>query len=290
MANRKDTLAALAKLMEKIDVGMLTTIGPQGHLVSRPLSTQDVAFDGERVWFFTSARSPKVGEIRRNAKVNLAYASKDRNTYISAAGEASINRDQARIDLYWNDAMKAFFPKGRHDPDLTLIEVALRSIEYWDGPSSWIGKAITFVAARVTGNDDLMGENRIVDVATGRSRKAPGSDTGAGTRASSQRKVAGTLNRTAVRKPAAKKKAAGSAKAAPRKAAKRKAVAKTRTLKRQTARVRKATVTGAAPTKAIAKRASKAKAGTPAKAAAKRSPASARARGQAEAQRRTRQR
>jgi general stress protein 26 len=176
MTTRKQQLEHLAKLMEKIDIAMLTTVGQSGYLVSRPLSTQAASFDGERVWFFTEADSPKVAEIRRHPKINVAYSSKDANTYLSAAGDARINRDQALIDRFWNDALKAFFPKGPHDPNLVLIEVALRTVEYWDGPGTWIGKPVTFAIARVTGNDDVMAENRIVDVATGRSRKPPGSD------------------------------------------------------------------------------------------------------------------
>lgn len=292
MPTRKETLASLAKLMEKIDIGMLTTIGPQGHLVSRPLSTQDVEFDGERVWFFTSASSPKVGEIRRNPKVNLAYASKDQNTYISAAGEARVSRDQARIDEYWNDAMKAFFPRGKDDPDLTLIEVALRSVEYWDGPSSWIGKAITFIAARVTGNDDLLAENRIVDVATGRSRKAPAADR-TSNKTQARRKAASTL----AGAPPARKRTGTAATTPP---AKGPATAKAG--KRGTQQAAKAATPGRATRtgKAAAKSAKKAtKKATKKAAATKRPPArkvakagaaSSRARGQAEANRRKRQR
>jgi len=176
MTTRKQQLEHLAKLMEKIDIAMLTTVGQGGYLVSRPLSTQAASFDGERVWFFTEADSPKVAEIRRHPRINVAYSSKDANTYLSAAGDARINRDQALIDRFWNDALKAFFPKGPQDPNLVLIEVALRTVEYWDGPGTWIGKAVTFAIARVTGNDDVMADNRIVDVASGRSRKPPGSD------------------------------------------------------------------------------------------------------------------
>jgi general stress protein 26 len=176
MATRKQEVATLAKLMKKIDIAMLTTTGKGGYLVSRPLSTQATTFDGEHIWFMTEADSPKAGEIRRHAKVNVAYASKDANTYISAAGDARVVRDQDLIDRFWNDALKAFFPKGPNDPNLTLIEVRVRTIEYWDGPGSWIGKAATYLAALVTGNDDVMGENRIVDLDTGRSRKPPGAD------------------------------------------------------------------------------------------------------------------
>lgn len=176
MAARKQELAHLSGLMKKIDIAMLTTVGAGGYLVSRPLSTQAASFDGERVWFFSEADSPKVAELRRHPKVNVAYSSKDANTYISAAGNARIVPDRALVEQFWNDALKAFFPKGPDDPNLVLIEVRLRTVEYWDGPGSWLGKAATFVIARVTGNDDVMAENRIVDVATGRSRKPPGSD------------------------------------------------------------------------------------------------------------------
>lgn len=174
---RQENVELVTRLMKDIDITMFTTVGQGGYLVSRPLSTQDVTFDGERVWFFTEADSPKVTEIARNKKVNLAYASKGKNTYISVTGDARISRDQRRIDQFWNDALKAFFPKGKNDPNLALIEVALRTAEYWDGPGSFLGKAISFVVARVTGNDDVMAKTRIVDLKTGRSRKPPSSDT-----------------------------------------------------------------------------------------------------------------
>jgi len=95
MAAASKTTQLLGKLLEDIDIAMLTTVGKDGYLVSRPLSTQKSTFDGRRVWFFTEADSPKVAEIRRNPKVNLAYASKDKNTYVSLSGKAGINRDPA---------------------------------------------------------------------------------------------------------------------------------------------------------------------------------------------------
>ncbi len=174
MQTRTQDVERLAKMMEKIDIAMFTTIGEQGRLVSRPLSTQCASFDGERVWFMTSADTPKVAEISRNPAVNVAYASSDANTYLSLSGHARAVRDRALIDEFWNDAMKAFFPDGKDDPDLVLIEVAVDSVEYWDGPGSWIGKAASFVVARVTGNAEAMGENRIVDVRSGESREPPG--------------------------------------------------------------------------------------------------------------------
>lgn len=72
MATTDKHAALLGKLLENIDIAMLTTVGANGYLVSRPLSTQQAQFDGKRVWFFTEADSPKIDEIRRHPKVNLA--------------------------------------------------------------------------------------------------------------------------------------------------------------------------------------------------------------------------
>ena len=213
MASTKGDLKRIGGLLKKIDIAMLTTVGTGGFLMSRPLSTQQARFDGERVWFFTEADSPKVAEIRRNPKVNLAYASKGKNVYVSLSGTARANRDQAAIDALWNDALKAFFPKGRNDPNLVLLEVEVNSIEYWDGPGTWIGKAIGFLIARVTRNEEVMNENRIIDLSGPRPRKRlPPSHARAKARkgASGAKTDAKTVKSTprATKKTAATKKAA----------------------------------------------------------------------------------
>lgn len=197
MARRPTNAQQLAELIEGIDIAMLTTVGAEGWLVSRPLSTQSASFDGERLWFFTEADSPKVAEIRRRKKVNLGYASKDANTYVSVAGEARILRDRARIEALWNDALKAFFPKGVDDPNLVLLEVTVRSAEYWTGPRTGIGKLLAFVAARVTKKEELMGENRILDLQRPGKALRPPSDKSARGRSKSAAKkaAAGVLTR-----------------------------------------------------------------------------------------------
>jgi general stress protein 26 len=214
-----ETAQRLAKLVEKIDIAMFTTVGPGGYLVSRPLSTQAARFDGERVWFFVDAKSQKVEEIRRNRKVNVSYASQDRNTYLSLAGDARLDRDRARIESFWSDALKAFFPKGKDDPDLALIVVRPRTAEYWDGPGSMLGKALTFVIARVTGNDDVMGENRIVDLVDGRKRRPPSNDTAPKRTKAAVASVSRPL--TGARKAAAKKAPAARQRPAAKKAARK---------------------------------------------------------------------
>lgn len=241
MASRKNKAAedaqTIAKLIEDIDITMFTTVGSEGYLVSRPLSTQKAQFDGEKVWFFVASDSPKVAEIARNSKVNLAYASKGRNTYVSMAGDAYVNNDPVKIEAFWNDALKAYFPRGINDPKLTLIEVAVRTAEFWDGPGSLIGKAFAFAVARVTKRDDAMGENRIVDLRPGRATsKSPRART------------------TAAKTPARK---AASSRAPAKKATAKKPTAKKATAKK-TATKRSATTSSTASKKTATRKATKA--------------------------------
>lgn len=232
MAMRNPQAQRIADLIEDIDIAMFTTVGDDGYLVSRPLSTQAASFDGERVWFFTDADSPKVAEIRRNPKVNIAYASKDKNTYVSISGEAALSRNERQIDALWSDALKAFFPGGREDPDLALIEVRPRTAEYWDGPGSLLGKAITFLVARATRNDAVMAENAVVRM-DGGTQRAP--RTGA--------KRAATKGAAAKRSPAKRAPAKRSAGKVGAKAASKRAPAKrsptTRSPARKTAASRR---------------------------------------------------
>lgn len=208
MAGIDKNVKRIGELLKKIDIAMLTTTGAGGFLMSRPLSTQDARFDGRRVWFFTETDSPKVAEIRRNPKVNLAYASKGKNVYISMTGTARPNRDPEMIEELWSDAMKAFFPKGKNDPNLTLLEVDVHSVEYWDGPGSWIGKAVSFLIARVTKKEEVMGENRIVDLSAKRPRKRlPPSHANArsGAKTAAARAPKKAAKKTAAKRVAAKK-------------------------------------------------------------------------------------
>ncbi len=153
----------LSELIKDVDIAMLTTVTPDGRLVSRPLGTQDVEFDGD-MWFATECDSGKVAELLANPNVNVAYASKGSNTYVSVAGRASIVRDRAKIEELWSPGMKVFFPNGKDDPNLCLIRVEADSAEYWDGPGSAIGKALYFAMTAVTGNPEGLSENQRIDL------------------------------------------------------------------------------------------------------------------------------
>ena len=160
--SREEAIKKLNDLIEGIDFGMLTTIDG-GVLRSRPMSTQDAEFDGA-LWFFTSSKTHKVEEIEKDNRVNVSYAAPESNTYVSVSGTAEIVKDQDKIDEYWSEVHKAWFPEGKNSPDLVLLKVNVEQAEYWDSPSSTIIQIAGFLKALATGESADGGENEKINL------------------------------------------------------------------------------------------------------------------------------
>jgi general stress protein 26 len=140
----RDTLRALLSGME---YAMLATRAADGALVSRPLQLLQV--DAAcMLWFFTSATSGKLEEIRTDARVNVAFADPSRKIFLSISGNASVIDDRAKAEALWSAAQKIFYPMGPDDPSLTLLCIVPHTAHYWDGnESTWgllkkFGKAV----------------------------------------------------------------------------------------------------------------------------------------------------
>jgi general stress protein 26 len=129
---------------------MLTTVCADGSLRSRPMVTQERAFDGT-LWFFTSAAAAKVSEVEQEERVNLSYANPDRGLSVSVSGTARLVRDRDRIKELWTPALRTWFPGGPDDPELGLLRIDVDRAEYWDGPSSTAGHLAGFGKEMVTG-------------------------------------------------------------------------------------------------------------------------------------------
>ncbi len=143
----------LAEMIAGIQFAMLTTAGARGVMHSRPMQTMNhepESFDGT-LWFFTDVDSPKVREVKSNPRVNLAYADADSNRYVSISGRASVVTDRNKVHKMWTPAMKAWFPKGKIDPKIALLEVKADDAEYWDAPASRMVRLAYYLKAIVTG-------------------------------------------------------------------------------------------------------------------------------------------
>lgn len=145
-------LETVRKLIKGIDIAMLTTVTSEG-LVSRPMKTQDVEFDGD-LYFLTTKDSSKYEELEHNPHVNVVYVG---DSYVSIRGKAQIIQSREKIQQYWNIAYEKMLKTTSDDPNLILIKVNAETAEYWE-TGNWIKSALAFVY-QLSGKKDAQQTN-----------------------------------------------------------------------------------------------------------------------------------
>jgi general stress protein 26 len=156
-----EELETINHIISSTRFATVTTRTADGDLVSRPLAVLDREFDGT-VWFFTQDPSPKTDDVAADPHVNVAYA--DGASVVSLAGTATVDRDQARIDEFWNPWAEAWFEGGRQDPTVALLRVQATSAEYWHIDKPGLVRGFEVVKALVTGGTPDVGESRTVEL------------------------------------------------------------------------------------------------------------------------------
>jgi general stress protein 26 len=156
--NDEASVEALADRIKGITTAMFTTLDDQGNLWARPMATQDMDDDGT-LWFFTKRDSEKVDQIKSDHRINLSYVKPDDSLYISITGNADIINNQAKKEELWNTFVKAWFPDGVDDPDLVLLRVIPEYAEYWEGPKTGIGRALSILTKVATGGKSSDGKD-----------------------------------------------------------------------------------------------------------------------------------
>ena len=159
-SSRDESVAKVAGLVKGIRVAMLTSTDAQGRLVSRPMATQDVDFDGD-IWFITERSAEHTRNLQANPRVNVAYSGS--SSWVSVAGTARVVDDPARLRDYWNTFTDAWLEGGPDNPENVLVQVEADTAEYWDSPGSKVTQVVNLVKAKVTG-ERFEGDNRVVDL------------------------------------------------------------------------------------------------------------------------------
>ncbi|SFF24227.1 pyridoxamine 5'-phosphate oxidase family protein [Blastococcus tunisiensis] len=156
-----DQTCKVAELLKGERFGFLTTIRRDGTLTSRPMTLQEVEFDGD-LWFFAERGSHPVEHVLASPQVNVGVGSG--GSWVSLTGDAEVVEDAAKKRELWNGAVEAWFPQGPDDGSVVLIKVHADSAEYWDAPGGRLSTAFSFVKAKVTGERIDAGENEKVDL------------------------------------------------------------------------------------------------------------------------------
>jgi general stress protein 26 len=123
-----DTEKHFSDLLSEFKNGMLVTrTGEVMH--ARPMHVAGLSNDG-CVYLATSIASPKVDEITAQPNVLLTFQANSQ--FVMLSGKATVTRDRAMIEKLWSDTWKVWFPGGKDDPELCLLEIHPGEGEYWD--------------------------------------------------------------------------------------------------------------------------------------------------------------
>lgn len=125
----------LRKLIEKMNVCMLNTRGPDDTIHSRPMGFVEMSTDGS-LFFFTHSASPKVAEIKHHHEVCVTFSDPVQNVYVTVNGRAWVRDDRVEIRRLFTPMMNQWFAKGAEDPEIRLLVIEPDAAEYWQGPSS----------------------------------------------------------------------------------------------------------------------------------------------------------
>ena len=162
MTSDEEARRTVAELVEAAKIAYVTTVTPEGQLVSRPLGVQlRGKFDGD-LWFFTADPSNKTAQVQVNDQVNVAFQAD--NGYVSISGTGTVSHDRAVIDELWNRGAEAWFEGGKADPHVALLQVHADSAEYWTLDQPMAVTMLKYAKAKITGERPDVGTNEAVDL------------------------------------------------------------------------------------------------------------------------------
>ena len=149
-ADKAQALDKIESLLKHLKAGMMTTV-LDNEMHSRPMMHQEFDKKSHELWFFTGKSTGKAQEIEQDRRVCISFSNYDSNSYLCITGDAELIDDAEKAAELWNPMLKAWFPEGLEDPNLTLIKVKMHSAEYWDSTSSALVQLVGLAKAVLTG-------------------------------------------------------------------------------------------------------------------------------------------
>ena len=147
---------AFWKSLKESNTGMLGLDRPGYH--SQPMT----AFREEEtgiIWFFTRDHTDLARDVAGEGSAMFTYGAKDQKVWACIHGTLTLDRDQARIDKYWNPVLAAWYPDGKDDPHLTMMRFVGDRCR---GRSRWSRSTVTHSAghcirARASASEEIAG-------------------------------------------------------------------------------------------------------------------------------------
>lgn len=151
MPTETDIEQHLWPLIKGIKFAMFTTHHGNGHLSSRPMTTQNKTMPDDKLWFFMSVNGDAAQELAQQPQVNISYGDPGKDIYVSVSGSAQVVDDKPQREALWTKFAQAWFPGGVDDPDLALVCVTVSHAHYWNVSESKLTQLFVMAKAVFSG-------------------------------------------------------------------------------------------------------------------------------------------
>jgi general stress protein 26 len=104
------------------------------------------------LWFFSYDDNKLAGPLSggKSQEAMFHFVDKDRQVWACIMGALSVQRDQARIDKFWNPQARAWFTDGKDDPKLTMLKFQPSEAEVWVNEKGLVRYGLGVLKANLT--------------------------------------------------------------------------------------------------------------------------------------------
>ncbi len=155
--------------IESVTAGMLGVENSRQH--AQPMAPH-IDRETGRIWFFTKKTTDLVRDVGQGARAQFIIVGRDHDYHACASGTLTQNKDEAKIEEFWNPVIAAWFESGKNDPDLMLLEFVLQNATIWAGTSSSLTFGWEIAKANLTEGEPNVGIQKHIKFNSGTSHKA----------------------------------------------------------------------------------------------------------------------
>ena len=148
VADQSASVEGLQRLLRGIPTCMVTTRSDDA-MCTRPMMLRTVDAAG-RLLFFADQRSQMVAHLATHPQVSITFVHPHQDLYVAISGTGAIGSDPAMIRPLWKWSYRVWYPRGWRDPNLVLLEVAVKELEYWFAPSTRTTRLLRSIQALLT--------------------------------------------------------------------------------------------------------------------------------------------
>lgn len=132
-----DTHTLKQHMWDKLEKGPFMMVGlADGKSHSEPLTAQLDKDQVDTLWFFIG----KDNRLAGGGPAMAQFVSKGQDFFACLSGSVTLDNDPQMIDKLWSNAVEAWFPGGKTDPNLGLLRFDIDDAELWESDLSLAGK------------------------------------------------------------------------------------------------------------------------------------------------------